>query len=290
MNYLITAAFILLAATSTVSLSAQVLPKDPMAKEPAPAPAVKKSKPAVLGDAKITVKPDFDCTVYVDNLSHGLVKAGQSILIEMPKGTYLVKAISAEFGNMSVEEHISVNNGETYKVTPTLQEKIAERKRATEEKIAAESRRDEKAEERYLGIPNPNNADLYNWGMANYKVGYYRTADSIFCRLYISKYPNEIYGYLWCARSKYAEDDSVESEGLAVNAFEKLVDIILKTDPDTYKSQLINAYGYLATWYWNYNIDRERAIGYMEKLVALDPSNTKYAGLLEVMKKQRTRK
>ena len=50
----------------------------------------------------------------------------------------------------------------------------------------------------------------------------YKTSDSIFCGMYIPKYPNEIYGYLWCARSKRAEDDSLGSQGLAVEAWDKL--------------------------------------------------------------------
>ena len=58
--------------------------------------------------------------------------------------------------------------------------------------------------------------------MANYSAGNYKKADSIFCGTYESKYPNEVFGYLWCAKSKQAQDDSLNSQGLAVDAYEKL--------------------------------------------------------------------
>ncbi|HEY4154940.1 MAG TPA: tetratricopeptide repeat protein, partial [Puia sp.] len=74
----------------------------------------------------------------------------------------------------------------------------------------------------YKAIKEPNQSDLYKYGMANYSAGNYKKADSIFCGVYESKYPTEIYGYLWCAKSKQAQDDSTNSQGLAVEAYDKL--------------------------------------------------------------------
>ncbi len=42
----------------------------------------------------------------------------------------------------------------------------------------------------YNSLKNPTNSDLYKYGMANYSAGNYKTADSIFCGVYESKYPN----------------------------------------------------------------------------------------------------
>ena len=75
---------------------------------------------------------------------------------------------------------------------------------------------------------NPSNTDLYNWGISNYQAGLYKTSDSIFCGIYEPKFPNEIFGYLWCARSKRAEDDSTGSQGLAVDAYQKLAQFCKK--------------------------------------------------------------
>ena len=35
----------------------------------------------------------------------------------------------------------------------------------------------------------------------------------------------KVFGYLWCARSKQAQDDSLNSQGLAVDAYEKLASL-----------------------------------------------------------------
>jgi hypothetical protein len=61
----------------------------------------------------------------------------------------------------------------------------------------------------YTSLKNPSNTDLFKYGMANYSAGNYKTADSIFCGVYETRYPTEIYGYLWCAKSKQAQDDSL---------------------------------------------------------------------------------
>src|ERR1700744_2754198 len=54
----------------------------------------------------------------------------------------------------------------------------------------------------YPFIKAPTNTDLYNVGIANYQAGAYKTSDSVFCQVYETKYPDESFGYLWCARSK----------------------------------------------------------------------------------------
>ena len=111
--------------------------------------------------------------------------------------------------------------------------------------------------------------------MANYSAGNYKTADSIFCGIYIPKYPNEIFGYLWCARSKQAEDDSLNSQGLAVDAYKKLAQFA-RSSPDSakYKSQIVGAYFYLAGYYNDVKKDKAKAIEYMQKVLEVDPSNT----------------
>ncbi|HLK29417.1 MAG TPA: hypothetical protein VKT28_12620 [Puia sp.] len=121
---------------------------------------------------------------------------------------------------------------------------------------------------------DPSNADLYNWGIANYQAGEYKTSDSIFCGAYESKYPNEIFGYLWCMRSKRAQDDSISSGGLAVDASEKLAQFA-RSSPDSakYKSQTIEAYFYLAGYSNDIKKDKQAALGYINKILEVDPTN-----------------
>src|SRR5450432_2145860 len=125
----------------------------------------------------------------------------------------------------------------------------------------------------YTSLKNPTNSDLFKYGTSNYQAGNYKTADSIFCGIYIPKYPNEIFGYLWCARSTQAEDDSLNSKGLAVAPYEKLAQFA-RTSPDSakYKSQVVGAYFYLAGYYNDVKKDKPKAIDYMKKVLEVDPT------------------
>ena len=136
----------------------------------------------------------------------------------------------------------------------------------------------------YRSVKNPSNSDLFKFGMANYSAGNYKTADSIFCGIYVSKYPTEVYGYLWCAKSKQAEDDSLMSQGLAVEPYEKLASFI-RSSPDSakYKSQLIGAYFYLASYYNDVKKDKAKAIDYMQKVLEVDPTNATAPNIIKAL-------
>src|ERR1700722_3853474 len=135
----------------------------------------------------------------------------------------------------------------------------------------------------YPFIKTPVNTDLYNWGIANYQAGNYKTSDSIFCGMYTSQYPNEIFGYSWCARSKAAQDDSTNSQGLAVDAYQKLgamarsLDSTAKSagsaDSIKYRSQAVASYFYMASYSNDIKHDKQAAIFWMEQVLAVDPTN-----------------
>lgn len=119
---------------------------------------------------------------------------------------------------------------------------------------------------------NPSQADLYNWGFAHYQAQNYAASDSIFCSVYQTKYPEEIYGYLWCARSKQAQDTTME-KGLAVDAYKKLAEVAAVIDSGKFKSQAISANFYLVQYYNDVKKDRETAIEYLDKVLEIDPAN-----------------
>jgi tetratricopeptide (TPR) repeat protein len=147
----------------------------------------------------------------------------------------------------------------------------------------------------YVLDKNPSNTSLYNWGYANYSAGNYKRADSIFCGIYTSKYPNEIYGYLWCAKSTQAEDDSLNTGGLAVEPYKKLAEVARALDstskaangPDSikYRSQIVNAYFFLAGYYNDNKKDKQTALLYMEKVMEVDPNNTSAPKIIEMLKR-----
>jgi len=147
----------------------------------------------------------------------------------------------------------------------------------------------------YASKKDPVNTDLYNWGFANYQAGNYKTADSIFCGIYETKYPTEIFGYLWCARSKVAQDDSVGSNGYAVEAYQKLAQVARgldstakiagSADSTKYKAQIINSYSQLAGYYNNIKKDRESAMTYLRKILEVDPSNADAQRFITILEK-----
>jgi hypothetical protein len=149
----------------------------------------------------------------------------------------------------------------------------------------------------YPYIKAPVNTDLYNVGIAYYQAGLYKTADSVFCQQYESKYPTEIFGYLWCARSKQAQDDSLNSGGLAVDAYMKLAEVARGLDSTAkaagsadsvkYKSQVVNSYFYLASYSNDVKHDKAAAIGWMEKVLEVDPTNQTAANIVKQLKAPR---
>jgi len=142
---------------------------------------------------------------------------------------------------------------------------------------------------------NPTNTDLYNWGISNYQAGNYKTADSIFCGIYEQKYPNEIFGYLWCARSLAAQDDSTNSKGLAVEAYEKLAvvargmdstaKVANSADSIKYKPQILQSYFFLAQYYNDIKKDKPTAILYLRKVLEVDPTNTMAGKFIDILSK-----
>ena len=136
---------------------------------------------------------------------------------------------------------------------------------------------------------------MYNWGIANYQAGNYKTADSIFCGIYESQYPTEIYGYLWCARSLQAQDDSLSSQGLAMGAYDKLAQMGRSLDSTAkaagtadsikYKATILTSYFALAQYYNNIKKDKQAAMAYLQKVLEEDPTNTPASQYLEVLSK-----
>ena len=130
---------------------------------------------------------------------------------------------------------------------------------------------------------NPSNVDLYNLGQAYYQAKSYPTADSIYCGVYETKYPDEIIGYLWCARSKQAQDDSTNSGGLAVEAYKALAAKGRALDSVKYKNQVLGAYYYLIQYYNDIKKDKETALMYIDKGLETDPTNPNLANFKKIL-------
>jgi tetratricopeptide (TPR) repeat protein len=181
---------------------------------------------------------------------------------------------------------VSLNYQKALDADTALDEKV---KIAEEAADAAKKTKYKEGVAKWEGIlykldKNPSQADLYRWGYANYSAENYQTADSIFCGVYEQKYPNEIYGYLWCAKTKRAEDDSINSQGLAVEAYEKLAQFA-RSSPDSakYKNQAVEAYFYLAPYFNDIKKDKDSAVFYLRKILEVDPENATAKKYVEIL-------
>jgi tetratricopeptide (TPR) repeat protein len=149
---------------------------------------------------------------------------------------------------------------------------------------------DKNGQAEWLGVsyrmqPDPSARDLYNWAYAHYQAGNYKTADSLFCGDYISKYPDQIYGYLWCARSKQAQDTSMQ-QGLAVDAYKVLAKKAIEVDTTAngqLKPYAINALFYLVQYYNDIAKEKDTAIYYTKEVLNIDPTNENAQNVLKIL-------
>lgn len=121
----------------------------------------------------------------------------------------------------------------------------------------------------------PSATDLYNYAYANYQAGNYVKADSLFCGEYQSKFPDQIFGYLWCARSKAAQDTTME-QGAAVAAYKTLAQKALELDTTAdkkYKQFAVQSNFYLVQYYNNVAKDIDSSLFYLKEVQKIDPSN-----------------
>jgi tetratricopeptide (TPR) repeat protein len=134
--------------------------------------------------------------------------------------------------------------------------------------------------------PDPSARDLYNWAYANYQAGNYKKADTLFCDEYITKYPDQIYGYLWCARAKQAQDTTME-KGLAVDAYKLLAQKAIELDTSgngQLKPTAKSAYFYLVSYYNDIAKQKDTAIYYNDQVLKLDPSDANAQNIDKILK------
>jgi tetratricopeptide (TPR) repeat protein len=135
--------------------------------------------------------------------------------------------------------------------------------------------------------PNPSKVDIYNAGIENFKASQLLRADSLF-KVYKTRYPDETYGYYWSYRALSVLDSTME-QGLAIADATKFIEIAEK-DKAKNKNTLITAYGYLAGYQANIKKDFTSAIGYLDRIIAIDPANADAIKNKEILQKAMQRK
>ena len=130
--------------------------------------------------------------------------------------------------------------------------------------------------------PTPGQRDFFDAGFAFYQGKNYTRSDSLFT-LYSQKWPEETFGWQWKFNNQRAMDTTME-KGLAVQPAIKYLEV-LERDTTKNKSAIISTAGYLAQYYANVAKDREKALVYLEKMLALDPTNENIRKYRDDMKK-----
>ncbi len=120
--------------------------------------------------------------------------------------------------------------------------------------------------------PDYGKVDLYYAGYNDYRGSEYVKADSIF-GLYMTKYPEDPFGAYMRGRS--AEGiDTTGAQGLARPYYQKVIDIYdTATDKSTVKNYIIPSYRYLLAYSYNIQKNKDAALDYNSKILAIDPTD-----------------
>ena len=119
---------------------------------------------------------------------------------------------------------------------------------------------------------NPTKTDYYNAGYTYYKANNYQSSDSVFT-VYQQKYPDDIVGWYMGAVAR-SNIDSTSALGLAMPDYEKVIELAQKSaDTVRGKQQRIIGYNYMINYYYNVRKDKDQALLFNEKILAIDPTN-----------------
>lgn len=127
---------------------------------------------------------------------------------------------------------------------------------------------------------NPYTQDIWNVGINYFLDEQWQKADSALT-IVTEKAPNMIYGPLYSARAR-RQIDSTGALALPNPMYDTLVQRALE-DPEKYKKELIEAYGYFGTYFINIKPDIPRAKEYFQKILQLDPNNKDARDAVEVI-------
>ncbi len=135
----------------------------------------------------------------------------------------------------------------------------------------------------YKENPKPSDFDLYNLTDGAINAQNFVLADSL-SRVYISKKPDQEYGYILLARAAKAADvDS--TKGTAFDEVQQYIDYLTKTDAAKNATKVKYQYYYIAQVAADKMKDYPKAIEALEKVQVLDPEDTFAKQALPVLRK-----
>lgn len=146
---------------------------------------------------------------------------------------------------------------------------------------------------------NPNNQDYFTLGRYQYFASDFASADSSFAKVN-QFFPSYAIGYLYRAKAN-TQLDPKSDKGLAKPHYEAFIEKVLyegsqdtvasterqvnQANQTKYKKEIIEAYYYLASYYFFTKKDVAQAKTYSDKIKALDPNNEKNNALANELNK-----
>jgi len=112
--------------------------------------------------------------------------------------------------------------------------------------------------------------DYMMLGKTYYQMKQYTKADSVF-NMVATKDPKNIEAYVWMANSAASQDPD-SKEGLAKVKYEMVIQVALE-DTSKNKTELLNAYSYMASYYLKVKKDNKQTKEYAQKIINIDPNN-----------------
>jgi len=117
---------------------------------------------------------------------------------------------------------------------------------------------------------SPSKYDINTTGFNYYRAGAFQEAINAFT-LSSTKFPDDPYAYNMIGKASWAIDTSM-TMGLANAAYEKAMQLSM-ADTIKNKAYLMNSYKYFVAYYANIMKDKNMAVSYVEKALALDPTD-----------------
>ncbi len=125
---------------------------------------------------------------------------------------------------------------------------------------------------------SPSKIDLYNTGYNYNKAGEYQQSIDIF-NMYIQKFPDESFGYYMNGKNQ-VKLDSLDASGKALENYQKIISLtdLIKDKPGE-KDRIKNSLRYLIEFYANVKRNKDTALLYTDRGIALDPADSDFVNM-----------
>jgi tetratricopeptide (TPR) repeat protein len=131
---------------------------------------------------------------------------------------------------------------------------------------------------------NAGKTDMYYAGYNYFRGADYAASVGVFTK-YTEKFPEDVFGYYMIGKANGAIDSTGE-QGLAAPFYQKVIELGEKeADKEKVKNQLIGAYKYFIEYQYNQKKDQAGALQYVDKALALDPSDEQLVANRELISK-----